>query len=610
MAFDPEYTEQLRENCNFEELVEAHCQGIKRLNGNKLVALCPFHHEKTPSFHIDLNLKRYYCFGCKEKGDVFSFVMATEHLDFPDTLRFLASRCGMPEPEMHKADPAAAARMKAKKNAQERLYEINEFFAGFFRSNLKNNPSSPVARYFYTRNIPEEYAEKFRIGAAPDSWDTALTLGRQKGYSDKELAESGIVLYNEEKNRFYDRFRSRLVFPIWDTAGRVVGFSARTIEKDHAGAKYVNTPETPIFHKGSLLYAFPHALKGFREQQTAILCEGQLDTIAFFRSGLPFAVAPQGTGFTAEQAKLLSKHVSRICLAFDSDQAGMKAVMAALEHLLPLDIEVIALDLSGGKDPDEILKSEGPAGLPTRLEHAISLDEIIFRHLSNNVDLSTPFGMDTAVKTCEHYFSMLSSQVVKARYWEQAAQKLSLPPEILYSELRRLKARQAHKQYVQNNYADERERFTHRRSAVKTVQSPVSRGACAALESLLELALIDADCARLAATEAPSALLGMTNTGKALNFIAALTLNDEWQELQKHIGDMPAEAANDETVARILAAETTCPPEKRTLVCEECLARLNEEAVKLRRQELLQKLKAAAGTPEEQEIFKELSNLQ
>ncbi len=604
MAFDADFTEQVRENCNFEELIEAHCQGIRRLGPAKAVALCPFHHEKTPSFHVDYALKRYYCFGCKEKGDVFSFVMATEHVDFPDAVRFLARRCGMPEPEYRTSDPAARSAIRRKKEKNERLFEINEFACGFFQELLRRHPDSPVARYLARRGIPAEYADRFRIGAAPEGWDTLLSLGRKKGYSDEELVESGLVVRNEERESLYDRFRSRLVFPIWDNTGRVAGFSARTIlAGDSDGAKYVNTPETPIFHKGALLYAFPLALKGFREHGVAILCEGQLDTMAFFRSGLPCAVAPQGTGFTQEQAKLLSKHVAKVCLAFDSDGAGQKALMAALEHLLPLDIEVSALDLSGGKDPDEILKSEGPDALPARLKEAIPLDEIIFRHLKNTSDLTTPFGMDNAVKTCEHYFAMLSSPVVRNRYWELAAQRLRLPPEVLYAEVRRLKTAASAEEYRKNRYAEVKQLRTASRT------DDLSSGARSAIKILLELALADRDCARNAALEAPSSLLERSMTGKALSFVSAFALNEEWDDLKNQISKLPDEVADDETVAGLLASECRFPADTRTRVCEECLRRLSEEARHLRRAELMKRLKEASGTPGEREIFDEIMRL-
>ena len=283
--------------------------------------------------------------------------------------------------------------------------------------------------------------------------------------------------------------------------------------------------------------------------------------------------------------------------------------MAALEHLLPLDIEVTALDLSGGKDPDEILNSEGPEGLAERVKHTLPLDEIIFRHLQNTVDLTSPFGIDQAVKTCEHYFSMLTSRVVQARYWEQAAQRLGLPPEILYSELRRLQSRNAYEQQRRNTYAEERQKLLKNNKPTSAGQQ-LGRGAEAALSTLLELALVDENCARNIAMEAPSAILNMSNTGKAVNFITALVFNEEWNELQKKIGQMPAEISDDENVAKILAAECHYDPEKRRQVCEDCLSRLNEEAVKQRKKELLAKMKAAAGTPEELEIFKELSSLQ
>ncbi|MFA6714295.1 MAG: DNA primase, partial [Victivallaceae bacterium] len=352
-AVPDEIVEEIRSRCNIVDVIRSYIP-LKKAGGGTWKALCPFHNEKTPSFTVSEARGRYHCFGCGAGGDVFRFVMDWEKVDFPNAIHILASKCGVIIPEKTYSSPEDRQQAKQRAGKRERLYQINKEFAEWYALLLKNNPEWPVSQYLAQRGIPPETAQKFQLGAAPDAWDASLTHGKELDFSEEELLESGIVLVNEENKRVYDRFRNRLVFPIWNEQGRVVGFSARTIEKEVPGAKYVNSPETPVFKKSGILYALPLARKAIQEHNMAILCEGQLDTIAMHRAGFECAVAPQGTAFTDEQARILKRYTDRIYLAFDSDAAGQKASARALELLLPLDFEIKVMRFPPGSDPDEI----------------------------------------------------------------------------------------------------------------------------------------------------------------------------------------------------------------------------------------------------------------
>ena len=361
--------EEIRSRCDIVDLIGSFVP-LKRSGTNTYKGLCPFHQEKTPSFHVDASRQMYHCFGCGKGGDVFRFYMDKENVGFSDALHMLASRVGVviPENSGENSDPAEGRR---RADARERLYRVNEDFCCFFERTLLGNPDSPPTQYLIKRGIPRDVAEKFRIGAAPDAWTACLEYGLSLGYTEEELVASGIVRRKEETGRLFDHFKGRLTFAITNEQGRVVGFSARPLEAKPPAGKYINTPESPVFKKGNLLYALPLARKMMVEKNMAILCEGQLDTIAFHRAGFECAVAPQGTGFTEGQARILKRYANRIFLAFDADSAGQKAILRAVELLLPLSMEIKVIRIPGGKDPDELFRNGGPDAVAAAVDDAI-----------------------------------------------------------------------------------------------------------------------------------------------------------------------------------------------------------------------------------------------
>lgn len=310
--FIPDDTlDQIRMRADIVELVQSYVPTLKRA-GTAWKACCPFHQEKTPSFTVNPQHQTYKCFGCGKGGNVFTFVMEMEKLDFPNAAEFLARKYGViiPDPEPYQRGPRGMAFKKDKPeadyNLRERLYLLHEKLAAWYAQNLADGTSAPaVSEYFKTRQIPVDFTNRFLIGASPDSWDATINFAHKNGFTDEELRLSGVVSEKEENSaHIYDRFRNRLMFPIWNEQGRVVAFSARSVEKDPKGWKYVNSPESPVFKKSRTLYALHFARSPIAEKKYAILCEGQLDVIAMHRAGCDNAVAAQGTAFGIEHAQI------------------------------------------------------------------------------------------------------------------------------------------------------------------------------------------------------------------------------------------------------------------------------------------------------------------
>ncbi len=409
---------------------------LKRSGNGSYKALCPFHNEKTPSFTVNAVRQGFHCFGCGKGGDVFRFIMEKEGVDFPNAAHILAGRYGVviPEKTYDRNDPDKGRRLA---DARERLYRINDEFASFFERSLNGGAGADIAlQYLNKRGIDAETVRKFRIGYAPDEWDAGVKYGRSLGFSETEMIECGVVKQSEKANRCYDFFKGRLIFPIWNETGRVVGFSARTLDPEAKVAKYVNTQETPVFKKGALLYALPLARTSIIEHGRVILCEGQLDTIAFHRAGMIYAVAPQGTGFTEEQARILKRYTDCVLLSFDSDAAGQKAILRAIEILLGLDFEIKTIALPGGKDPDELFRTGGADALLKAETEASDWLSFILKTLPGKHDLASAAGRSRAAAEVISYLRLVGNRVALDMYLHQAADFLRIKEESLIAELR------------------------------------------------------------------------------------------------------------------------------------------------------------------------------
>ena len=590
--------EEIRSRCDIVDLIGSFVP-LKRSGTNTYKGLCPFHQEKTPSFHVDASRQMYHCFGCGKGGDVFRFYMDKENVGFSDALHMLASRVGVviPENSGENSDPAEGRR---RADARERLYRVNEDFCCFFERTLLGNPDSPPTQYLIKRGIPRDVAEKFRIGAAPDAWTACLEYGLSLGYTEEELVASGIVRRKEETGRLFDHFKGRLTFAITNEQGRVVGFSARSLEAKPPAGKYINTPESPVFNKGNLLYALPLARKMMVEKNMAILCEGQLDTIAFHRAGYECAVAPQGTGFTEGQARILKRYANRIFLAFDADSAGQKAILRAVELLLPLSMEIKVIRIPGGKDPDELFRNGGPDAVAAAVDDAIPWLDVLVASLPERYDMDSPAGRGRAAGEVAGYLLKITSQVELELYIRKAATALQISEEAFWSELRRIQAGARRSDFS----AVPPETAVPAPKPEKFASAP---GLSAALLTLLELAISSEEAAkRLSELCSPEELGSEDTVGRALNAVIDAAQNGVHANAASLLGEMLIESP-DPAVSRVLVEHREFADPEKALA--DSVAQLRRARSRESRAELLVRLRGTVDPAEKMAILKQISEL-
>ena len=578
--------EEIRHRCDIADLISSCGVQLKRSGSSSFKGLCPFHQEKTPSFHVDTARQSFHCFGCGKGGDVFRFFMDKENVDFPNAVQILAASCGVLIPEKVDGRPADPR----KRDERDRMFAINAEFSNFFCRYLRDNPRSTAAAYLASRNIPREVAEKFRIGAVPDSWTACRDYGRSLGFTDDDMVTAGILRRKEDTGNVYDQFKGRLAFTIENEQGKPVGFSARTLEaKPLDGRKYVNTPETPVFHKGSLLYALPHARQGIGRFKQAILCEGQLDAIAFHRAGFDCAVAPLGTAFTPEQAKIIHRYSRNLILAFDADGAGKKAVLRAAEILLPLSVDLRVLQIPGGKDPDELFSNGGREAVAEALQHTVSWMEVLRNTLPEKFDLASPVGRSQAAAFVASFIRLVNNQVELEVYTKEAADMLEISENAMKAEI--------------SGASVFRSPAAKNEEPVKTLQRDK---ACAAMITLLELAVADSNCGRAIADLVPPELIpGKNPVELALNLAINAALNDEMESLDGQLKDLLITTPSPE-VSKVLHQPTVIAPGKRNRALNEAIKELLENQKRHSRNELLAKLRNAVTDEEKMLILTEL----
>ncbi len=605
MAFgvSKDVIEEIRTRCDIVDLVGSFVP-LKRAGTNNYKGLCPFHQEKTPSFHVDAARQMFYCFGCGKGGDVFRFFMDRENVGFSDALHMLASRVGVVIPENTSSLDPAEGRRRA--DLRERLYRINEDFCCFFERTLLLHPNSPPTQYLIQRGIPRDVAEKFRLGAAPDEWSACLEYGRSLGYSDDDLVESGIVRRKEETGRLFDHFKGRLTFAITNEQGRVVGFSARSLEAKPVAAKYINTPETPIFKKGNLLYALPLARKMMTDKNMAILCEGQLDSIAFHRAGFECAVAPQGTSFAEDQARILKRYANRIFLAFDADAAGQKAILRAAKILLPLSMEIRVIRIPGGKDPDELFRNGGAGAVTEVVENAVSWLDVLIASLPERHNLDAPAGRGHAAAEVAGYLLQISSQVELELYIQKAAAGLRISEDAFYAELRRVQAgmRQVDYQAAPSPRQESRRMADGGR---QEMVSPLTQGLSSALLTLLALSLNSEDVARrLSGLCSPEELGHEEPVGRALNTVIEAALNGEHARSEAILADLLLETPDPDVNRVMFEHREFADPEK---ALEDSVAQLRRLRSRESRGELMARLRETADPAEKMKLLQQITEL-
>jgi DNA primase len=360
MLFDQYFIDDLKTRADLVRIIQPYAQDLKKKGANWM-ACCPFHQEKTPSFSVNPSKGFYKCFGCGKGGTAFNFMMEMEGLNFPEAVKRVAEISGimLPEPVDDVSYERSKKKRDEKKQLTEQIIELNQTALDFWEAELQSdNQNAKAAReYLEQRGISVEVQREFHIGFSPDTWDSLLNLLKAKNSDEKAIEQSGLVSVNEEKERVFDKFRGRIMFPVLDVNGKPVAFGARAMGDDQP--KYLNSPETAAYTKGKHLYGLFQAKETIRKKKFVILVEGYLDLIALYQFGVPNAAASLGTAFTDDQSKLLSRFAKQVVINYDGDVAGIKAARRAIEHLLPQDFDVKVLVLPDGKDPDDFIRANG-----------------------------------------------------------------------------------------------------------------------------------------------------------------------------------------------------------------------------------------------------------
>ncbi|MEI2727264.1 MAG: DNA primase [Verrucomicrobiota bacterium] len=354
--FSDNTLEQIRAASDIVDVIGGYLP-LKRAGGN-FTALCPFHKEKSPSFNVNPQKQIFHCFGCHKGGDVFTFVKEYENIGFVDAVRRLAERAKIPLE--FEQNPAA----QESRHIKDQLLQIHEQITQRWQTCLANEAAGQLAReYLARRGVSEEAVKLFRIGAAPEAWDDTVNWARSKGHDLAVVEKAGLILKKEGTDRHYDRFRGRLMFPICDEQGRVIGFSGRVLAGDEKTAKYVNSPETPIFTKSKVFFGLDKSKRAILDAGSAIVCEGQLDMIACFMAGVQNIVAPQGTAFTDQHARIIKRYVDEVVLCFDSDNAGQNAAVRSLDSLLASGLAVRVAVVPGAARSGQLHQGEWRRGV-------------------------------------------------------------------------------------------------------------------------------------------------------------------------------------------------------------------------------------------------------
>jgi DNA primase len=401
---------------------------LKRAGAN-FKALCPFHQEKTPSFHVSPQRQTFHCFGCGVGGSVFRFVMDYEHIDFPSAVRKLAARVGIPVIEERGPSDAEDRQHEARRT----LLQLHGETAGWFHENLiKKEFGEPARKYLKKRGITAEIAKRWRLGYAPDEWDAFGSWARGHGYEMQTLIASGLIKTKEDAagtpgQQSYDRFRDRIMFPICNDVGEVIAFSGRVLKEKEGAAKYLNSPETPLFRKGSVLFGLDKTKRALIEVNCAIVCEGQLDLISLFEAGITNVVAPQGTAFTETQARMLKRLVDEVVLCFDSDAAGTHAAERSLDALLQNDLIVRVAEIPAGDDPDSLIRREGKEEFEKRIAAARDFFDYWIEHEVAEVDLASLGAKMQLARSLAETVSRVHDPLMRGEVASKVSARLGVP---------------------------------------------------------------------------------------------------------------------------------------------------------------------------------------
>jgi DNA primase len=447
-TLSPATRERIRAASDIVDVIGSYLP-LKRAGAN-FTALCPFHKEKTPSFNVNPHKQIFHCFGCHKGGDVFTFVEEYENIGFMDAVRRLAERAKIPlEFDQNPAEQQS-------RHLKDQLLQIHEQIAQRWQNCLLNGAAGQTARdYLAKRGVSPEAVKLFRLGAAPDAWDDTVNWAKSKNHDLALVEKAGLIIRkaeggkaesenpelrtpNSELRNYYDRFRGRLMFPICDEQGRVIGFSGRVLSGDEKTAKYVNSPETPIFTKSRVFFGLDKSKRAILDAGFAVVCEGQLDLIACFMGGVQNIVAPQGTAFNEQHARIIKRYVDEVVLCFDSDEAGQNAAVRSLDHLLASGLAVRVAVVPAPHDPDSFIKANGGEAFRKLVENAEGFFDYYLSRLCKLDDANSDKGRNAILRGMAEAVHKTGNNVLVDKYAQKTALRLGVSPEAVRAEFKKV----------------------------------------------------------------------------------------------------------------------------------------------------------------------------
>ena len=474
-----DFAQTVKQQADIVKVIEGYIR-LRKSGAQNYSGLCPFHKEKSPSFSVHAVRQFYHCFGCQASGDVFSFVAKIENVGFPEAVRIVAQKCGIPLPKREFSSPeeAAGARLRAK------LLELHETATAWFEEQLRG-PEGAVAReYLLGRGLTAEGMKTFRIGYAPDSFNALRD--RLSGMADTEtLRASGLFSSKEQgdgsQGPLYDRFRKRVMFPIANESGRVIAFTARTLEAgDKAGAKYINSPETPLYSKGSVLFNLDKARTVIRQAEFALLVEGQMDCISVFLRGIQNVIATSGTAFTEQQVAILKRHTANVVVNFDPDAAGSNAAEKSIALLTEEGFSIKIVTLDGGLDPDRFIRERGVEAYTNAIRGSRSQADYLIERARQQFPGASAEQKVKAMNFLLPHIRRMPEKLVRDQFAHDAAQKLGIDSAVLREELRQAALRRRDRVEVRATTLTEVERVLLRALAINDPEFVNSRRLAAA----------------------------------------------------------------------------------------------------------------------------------
>ncbi len=424
-----EIIQRIREAADIVEVISEHIQ--LRKTGRNFVGLCPFHGEKTPSFNVNPELQIYKCFGCDAGGDVFKFVQQMDRVSFTEAVAHLAQRTGIGLPLSQQPGDELS----------DQLYRASELAAKYYHHLLRQPQGQEALAYLRKRGTSDETIDRFGLGWAPAEWDAFSKVAIRRQFDAAVLERAGLVSARREGKGFYDRFRERLIFPIANLSGRTIAFGARTLKAEQQ-PKYLNSPETPIYHKSSTLYGLHQAREAIRRHESVLVVEGYMDYLGLAQRGIEHAVASAGTALTEEHCRLIARFARRVVLVFDGDEAGSAASMRGLEVVLAAGLEANVVSLPGGHDPDTYVQAEGPDALLELVGKAGSALDFHLEQLARRYDLRTLEGKARAAEAVQSLLARCRDAVRRDLLLREASQRLGIDEKAFRQQLQQTLRRQ------------------------------------------------------------------------------------------------------------------------------------------------------------------------